>query len=192
MKHLRERAALMARDDESQNTQIEAFIRELSREQDFIAAYIRSLLPHAADADDVLQQCNLLLWKKFSEYDGERSFRAWACGIAYYEVRNFLRSAHRNRLQFNEELMSQLADQRLAEAEPRAGHLTALQSCLKLLKQDDQELIRTAYEKSHTLAELAELQGMTVRSLHNRIWRLRKLLHGCVHRKLALEERGHG
>lgn len=191
MKSLRDDVAPMTEPEKvSQNARIEAFIRELSREQDFIAAYIRSLLPHAADADDVLQQCNLLLWQKFSQFDGERSFRAWACGVAYYEVCNFLRSANRRRLQFNQELMSQIADQRLAEADRRTGHLSLLQACLKLLKSSDQELIREVYGKAHTASELAELQGMTVRSLQNRIWRLRKLLYDCVHRKLSLEESG--
>lgn len=166
----------------------EEFLREFSRERDFIAAYIRSLLPNAADADDVLQRCSLLLWKKFAHFDVSRSFRAWACGVAFYEVRNFVRSSQRDRLQFNFDLMEQIADQRMTEANQREHHLSLLRDCLKLLKPRDQDLLRSAYEQSGPLEDVASPSGLTVRSLSTRLWRLRKCLLDCVHRKLALEE----
>lgn len=175
--------------DTTAEVRCEEFLREFSRERDFIAAYIRSLLPNAADADDVLQRCSLLLWKKFSDFERDRSFRAWACGVAFYEVRNFVRSANRDRLQFNFDLMEQIADQRIAESSQREAHLSLLQDCLKLLKPRDQDLLRSTYEQSGSqLQEIADSNGLTIRSLSTRLWRLRKMLLDCVHRKLSLEE----
>jgi hypothetical protein len=39
-----------------------------------IFAYIRTLVPHNADAEDVYQHVCLTLWNKFSEFDQERDF----------------------------------------------------------------------------------------------------------------------
>lgn len=168
------------------------FLYEYSKERDFIALYIRSLLPNAADAEDVLQRCSLLLWQKFDQFDRERSFRAWACGVAYYEVRNFVRSANRQRIQFNADLMRQVADQRIAESHSRERHLELLNECLGALKPEDRELIQKAYDPSESLQSLADSRRMTVRSLSTRLWRLKRLLLECVHRKLSLEEADRG
>lgn len=175
-------------DDVTEKDRCAEFLFEYSKERDFIALYIRSLLPNASDAEDVLQRCSLLLWQKFEQFDRERSFRAWACGVAYYEVRNFVRSAHRNRLQFNADLMQQIADQRLSESQERVQHLDLLKECMSRLKPEDQELMLSAYDPSDSLQALADSRRMTVRSLSTRIWRLKRLLLECVHRKLSLEE----
>ncbi|WP_437222501.1 sigma factor [Planctomicrobium sp. SH661] len=165
----------------------EEFVREFSQVREFLASYIHALLPNAADAEDVLQRCSILLWQKFDEYDRSRSFRGWACGVAFYEVRNFLRSASRKHLQFNSELMSQLADQRIAEVDGREGSLLHLQACLKLIKASDRELIKKAYETSRGLKGMAEVNGVKLKSLYHQLWRIRKVLAECVQKKLAIE-----
>ncbi|WP_437202825.1 sigma-70 family RNA polymerase sigma factor [Planctomicrobium sp. SH664] len=173
------------------NDHCEQFLREFSRERDAIAAYIHSLLPHADDADDVLQRCSLLLWRKFDQFDGERSFRAWAFGVVFYEVCNFLRSTRRDRLQFSTELMERIADQRLEDAGPPRNQLALLRSCLRLLKPADQELIRAAYAKTESLSRFAEAEGVVLGSLYNRLWKLRRQLLACVRKKMTLEEGTH-
>ena len=38
------------------------------------------------DAEDVLQEANLVLWRKFDQYQEGTNFFAWACQIIRYEV----------------------------------------------------------------------------------------------------------
>ena len=41
-------------------------------------AYVVSLVPNWADADDILQDTKLELWERFAEYDPAGDFGAWA------------------------------------------------------------------------------------------------------------------
>ncbi|SFI28809.1 sigma-70 family RNA polymerase sigma factor [Planctomicrobium piriforme] len=167
--------------------QYEEFLRLFSQNRERLFAYIFSLLPNHADAEDVFQRCSLLLWRKFSEFDVERNFLAWACGVALNEVRNFLRSAHRDRLRFDSSLVTQLSDHRLGALETSGENLKILQGCLEALKATEQDLVRVAYDGNSTLKDFADATGQALQTLYNRLGRIRRMLLECVRRKLATE-----
>ena len=80
------------------------FAELLTHHQGQLLGYIYSLVRNLDDADDLFQQTSLVLWDKFDQYDPSRTFAAWACGVARYEVLNFLRARSRDRLYFSDEL----------------------------------------------------------------------------------------
>lgn len=165
----------------------EDFLRVFARDRDRLFAYVYSLLPHRADAEDVFQRCSLLLWRKFVEFDRDREFLPWACGVAFYEVRNFLRSAERDRLQFSPELIEQLAESRL-ESLGRAGdRLAALRDCIEQLRAADRDLISVFYGSSEQLTAFAAASGQALQTLYNRLSRIRQTLLKCIDRRIALE-----
>jgi RNA polymerase sigma factor (sigma-70 family) len=86
------------------------FLRYFAKHHGRLFGYIYSLLPNRADAEDVFQRTSLVLWQKFDRYDPSEPFFPWACGVAFYEVRNFLRVSNRERLRFNSELLGKLAE----------------------------------------------------------------------------------
>src|SRR5215469_17587546 len=90
------------------------FIERFIRSQDRIYAYVVTLLPNRTDAEEVFQQTSLVLWKKWQQFDPARDFVAWACGIAHYEVRNFLRK-HKDkaRVYLSEDIMEEMTRVRL-------------------------------------------------------------------------------
>ncbi len=169
-------------------TNYETFLECYLRDRDRFFGYIYALLPHQADAEDVFQRSSLLLWKKFSDYDCERPFLPWACSIAHYEVRNFLRSVQRDRLQFDEELVTQLARTREETSPQYDTRLDSLRACMQSLKTDEQELIAMAYSGAATIKEFAETSGSVPQTLYNRISLVRRKLLNCVKRKLAQQE----
>jgi len=75
----------------------EQFVSLLARHHNLIRGFIGTLLPHQTDADDVFQQTCLVLWRKWDTFDETQSFSSWACGIAFYEVKNFQRVQSRDR-----------------------------------------------------------------------------------------------
>ena len=167
--------------------QYEQFLQFYSQDRDRIFACIHSLLPHRADAEDVFQRCSIVLWRKFAEYESSRSFLAWACGVAFYEVRNFQRVAARDRLQFDGELMNQLMERRLDSAGDVDERFEALQVCIQSLRQADRELMRQAYEEGESLRAFAETTGQALQTLYNRLSQLRRRLFVCVERRLGAE-----
>ena len=68
-------------------------------------AYILSLVFDPQVAADILQDTNLILWKKAAQFTPGTNFKAWAFRVAYFEVKSHRRKAVRNRLVFNDELL---------------------------------------------------------------------------------------
>ena len=91
----------------------EEFLRLFTRERERMFAFIYSMIPRQADAEDVFQRASLVLWRKFNEFRQGEDFLAWACGVAHYEIRNYFRTAGRDRLYLDEELVQQLAIERV-------------------------------------------------------------------------------
>jgi RNA polymerase sigma-70 factor (ECF subfamily) len=165
----------------------EEFLNLFARDRERIYAYIYSLLPHHADAEDVFQRCSILLWRKIDQFDRGGSFLAWACGIAFYEVCNFLRVAHHDRLQFDVDLVSQLAERRLETVGRDEDCMAALRRCLEKLKDGERELIQYVYYGNRPVKELAETTGRAPQTLYNRLSQIRRRLFDCMQQALTAE-----
>ncbi|WP_437193440.1 sigma-70 family RNA polymerase sigma factor [Planctomicrobium sp. SH527] len=163
----------------------ELFLREFARDRSKLFRYIFSLLPNHADAEDVFQRCSLVLWQKFSEFDTERNFFAWARGIAFNEVRYFIRTNQQQRLKFDTELLSEISDIREAQLDSSGEILAHISDCLKRLPFRDRTLVRQAYGKSQTIKSFAESSCSAPQTIYNNLGRIRRLIQACVQKKLV-------
>src|SRR4051812_12731478 len=100
---------------DSQRT--EAIVQLLTEHQQKLYVYILSLLGNPTDADEVLQNTNLVLWRKAADFHFGTCFSAWACRLAYYEVLAFRKQRGRSRLNFNQELLDTLAEEAVDRVE---------------------------------------------------------------------------
>ena len=163
----------------------EEFLSRFTVNRDRIYAYVFSLVPRAADAEDVFQKCSLVLWRKFDQFRTDGDFVAWACGVARFEVLNYLKTSGRDRLCFNEELVQQLAARRVDTLPQYDEKLTALRGCMKELSITQCDLIGAAYGSDQSVKQLAESSGSAVQTLYNQLFKLRRQLLKCVQNKLA-------
>jgi RNA polymerase sigma-70 factor, ECF subfamily len=162
------------------------FAALLRHHQTQLFGYIYSLVRDLNDADDLFQQTSLVLWDKFEQFDSSRSFINWSCGVARYEVLNFLRSRSRNRLYFSDELNLALIEAHESlEHEQFEDRRDALAGCMKKLRERDLELLETCYGRSVCIQEVAQAWGRSTHSIHNSLRRLRRVLFECVRRSLA-------
>src|SRR5437764_7861828 len=93
--------------------QHDRFVERFIRSQDRVYAYVATLLPNRADAEEVFQQTSLVLWRKWQEFDPNREFLPWACGIAHHEARNFMRKhQHGSRVFLSEGVLEQICHTR--------------------------------------------------------------------------------
>jgi RNA polymerase sigma-70 factor (ECF subfamily) len=164
------------------------FAALLRQHQTQLFGYIYSLVRDLDDADDLFQQTSLVLWDKFDRFDPSRSFIAWACGVARFEVSNFLRSRSRQRLHFSDNLAMILieAHEEFGE-EPLEDRRNALAACMKKLRPKDQQLLDACYGRASRIPEVADRWGRSPQSIHNSLRRLRRTLFECVNRSLARE-----
>ena len=162
------------------------FAARLAEHHTQIFSYIYSLVRDLDDADDLFQQTSLVLWDKLDQYDPARSFVGWACGVARYEVWNFLRARSRNRLYFTDELNLALIEaQEDLEQEQLEERRDALSGCMKKLRERDKDLLETCYGRSIEIRDVAVARGRSTQSIHNSLRRIRRALFECVRRSLA-------
>lgn len=163
------------------------FLREFARDRTKLFRYIFSLLPNHADAEDVFQRCSLVLWEKFSEFDPQRRFLPWACGVAFNEVRYFLRTAKCHHLRFDTDLLGAISDSRMEDLDTSHEAISVLSDCLKKLPRRDREMVKAAYAKPGTIKQFAESTKSAPQTVYNNLGRIRRQLQLCVRRKMALE-----
>ena len=92
----------------------------------------------------------------------------------------------RDRLVFREEVLEALAEARQAQEPQLEVQRRALRHCLDELSPADQALLKRRYADSETIAELADEQGRTAKTLYRRLDRLREAIARCVERRVQL------
>jgi RNA polymerase sigma-70 factor, ECF subfamily len=167
------------------DTKVE-FAALLRHHQTQLFGYIYSLVRDLDDADDLFQQTSLVLWDKLAQFDHSKSFINWACGVARYEILNFLRSRSRNRLYFTDELNLALIEAQDAIEDARLEERRdALAGCMKRLRERDRDLLEACYGRSVSIHDVAHDWGRSTQSIHNSLRRIRRALFECVQRSLA-------
>lgn len=166
--------------------QQELFLCLFLKSQAEIRAFIGSLIRDRHACEDVFQEVALILWREFSNYDPQRSFGAWARGIAAKKVMQCWDRVDRQPVPF-----APLAIQAVLDAYDRSEtsslpQMDALQQCVEKLPDRQRRLLRLRYENSLKLDEIARRLRSTVAAVHKALTRLRGRLHACVERRLAV------
>ena len=163
------------------------FLRSFTAHEPAIRAHVRRLVPARADADDVMQEVSVVLWEKFDTFLDGADFRAWAFGVARFEVLALLRDRGRDRLVLDEDVVTKLADESIA-AEPMLEHQReALELCMKKVPGDQRALLMQAYQPDSSIQEIAQRSGRTVAGFYQWLHRMRKQLLECIRRTLNQE-----
>jgi RNA polymerase sigma-70 factor, ECF subfamily len=154
-----------------------------------VYAYILTLLPNRADADDVLQEASLVMWDKFDEHHPPDDFAAWGCRIAYYKVLEFRKRCHRSRVLFSQELLERLAETAIEQA----GALQlderqqALRTCIDKLPARDRDLLARRLAPDATTQSTAAEVGRSVDAVYKALSKIRQTLFNCISRTVSME-----
>ncbi len=161
------------------------FIQDLTASQTRLYAYILSLLPGRAAAEDVLQEVNLTAWQKRSEFTPGTSYFAWASKIAYFHVLSHRRKMSRDRLVFDDDVLDYLSERQVERAEEIGRRGAALKSCIEKLPVNQRELVEQRYAPGGSVQDIAAAAGRTVGSVSQTLYRVREALLKCVEQTLA-------
>jgi len=149
-------------------------------------AYIRTLVGPVNDVDDVLQEVNLILWRKGHEFNGKGRFLAWACHIAYLQVLAYCQKRRRDKqVYFDESVLSNLAGYVAQEVERIDARLEALRGCLGKLAPAQRRMILLRYEDGGSAEKVAGQLDRPVGSVRVTLHRIRQLLAVCIERSLS-------
>ena len=165
----------------------ERFIRRLTENQYGLFAYLAALIGDVDEVNNVLQETNLVLWRRSADFAEGTDFRAWARKIAHIQVLAYLRDKKRDRLLFDEDLLGQVAE-RPAPAGDDEARRAALRHCLSELPDNLRLLISQRYSEGRSIKDLTERLGKTENAVKVTLTRVRQKLMLCIKKKIAAEK----
>jgi RNA polymerase sigma-70 factor (ECF subfamily) len=164
----------------------ERFVQRLTENQYGLFAYLVALIGNVDEVHNVLQETNLVLWRRSADFAEGTDFKAWARKIAHIQVLAYLRDKKRDRLLFDEELLGQIAERPEPAGDDEARRV-ALRHCLAELPNDLRLLISQRYAEGCSIKDLTELLGKTESAVKVALSRVRQKLMLCIEKKLAAE-----
>lgn len=162
----------------------EAYLRQLALHERWLATYVYSLVAHSYDAEDVLQEIKLTLWRHFAKFQAGTNFRAWARTIALHQILNFRRSAKRHAGAALEEIFVEAVALELdRQALALESQSDLLGRCLQKLPEAHRKLIIWRYYEDCSVAEIATRSRRSVEAVYRLLSRIRAVLSACVQRR---------
>lgn len=162
----------------------EIFVSELTDWQNRLFGYLVTLLGNVHDARDVLQETNLVIWRRSDTFTPGTDFGAWARRCAYFQAMAFLRDRKRGPSLLGEELLALIAEEQESQVIDENERRLALRDCLAQLSDKQRSLIKCRYEDRMPVRQLATDLGKSESALKMTLLRIRELLQVCVSTKL--------
>ncbi len=164
------------------------FVSLLTRHSRRIYGFIRSLVPHQTDAEDLFQETSTTLWEQFDHFCLGTDFRAWAFQIAYYKVLNYRQRRARLPQLFDEDMIELLAAERLLLDDSLEARFRALADCYGKLSEQDRELVDLRYAERATVLQVADQISRSTDFVYKALRRIHGSLYRCIDRTLGEEE----
>ena len=169
----------------SEKPEPEDYLRLLATHERSLSIYVHSLVLNTADAEDILQECKVVLWKKFEQFEQGTNFLAWARKVALHQILNYRRVTKRRPMsQLDQTFIESVAD----EIDRRSAQLTqrseALQNCLKKLPEPQRQLIIWRYYEEDGIEGIARKTKRSEGAIYRALSRIRSLLNNCISKTL--------
>jgi RNA polymerase sigma-70 factor (ECF subfamily) len=172
---------------ENESEEYDAYVKDLVSHQGDLRAFIYAFLPNSPVADDVLQNTNMVLWKKRNAFKQGTNFHAWSFKIARIQVQHqYDRAKRETRLVFSESILDHIADA-ASEIQPREQELATLEHCMKKLNDKQRSIIDARYKPGQSLEQHGLKTRATPGSLRISLYRIRATLRRCIEATLAGE-----
>lgn len=162
------------------------FARLLHESHRELFGFIFAMLQNRADAEDVYQQCAVVLWKKFPTFKRGTNFIGWAIRIAQFEIKDFVKTRRRRKVYFTDAILDAIAVTYQGESNDlQRERLEALNQCLDKLSDHNRRLLEQCYAVDRDYRSIAESEGKTMAAVYKAVSRIRRSLYLCVQRTLT-------
>ena len=167
----------------------EEFLRLLTEHDRIFSIYVTGLVQPLQDAQDILQEGKIVMWRHFGKFKSGTNFVAWGRKILLRQILAYRRKMkHRRHGQLNEDILvlldvemdSAIREKRWVEREQ------ALRECLRKLKPEQRELIEQRYRDEASIEKISRQTDKTETAVYQLLYRIRKALQDCV--QLPLNE----
>lgn len=165
----------------------EEFVQLFTSSQRRLYTFILSQIGNPVEAEEVLQETSLIIWRKFDRFELGTNFFAWACQIAKYEVLKFRERRGKEKLLFSDEFIRRVSAEAIHNADEMEARRHALTNCLGKLSPKDRELIQSRYAPGKSGKSVSQELGRPANSVYQSLGRIRRSLLECIRRQLTAE-----
>lgn len=162
-----------------------AFVTALTGSQSRLYTYILSLTADPDLAGDILQETNIVIWKKAADFEPGSNFTAWALSIAHFQVLAARQGLARDRLTFNGDILDDLAADAAAVTGNLDERLRALHHCMGTITPRHRELIERRYTAAESVQHIADDAQLKPNAVAQALHRARLALMRCIETRLA-------
>lgn len=161
------------------------FLTLLTQHDRVLGIHVHALVNSSADADDILQQTKLIMWREFAQFERGTNFLAWARKIAFHQILTYRRSKKKEHLPLEEDVLEALHHEVSRLADTHDDRREALQSCLHKLPTEHRQLVLLRYYEDLEVEQVAEKIRSTAGAVYRALSRVRFTLLECVEKELA-------
>jgi RNA polymerase sigma-70 factor (ECF subfamily) len=165
----------------------EDFVQLFTKWQRRLFLFILAQVPNLVDAEEILQETNLVIWRKSHTFRPGTNFYGWCCRIAVLEVLKHRERYRRSTVPLSDGFIEVIAREARENVDPLEDRRRALLTCLSRLSPADRELIRHRYAPGETGKSVARTLGRPANSVYQSLSRIRRALLECVKRRLTAE-----
>jgi RNA polymerase sigma-70 factor, ECF subfamily len=166
------------------------FLDQFTRHQVRLYRYIVMLVANPIEAEDILQNTNLVLLRKCDRFQPGSQFFAWAAGIAHFEVLKHRASRKRQPNGLSDTTLSILAAEAIGSQPELDRRNAALPGCMEKLPAPDRTLVTDHYFRGLSWEAIARTVGRSSSSIRHSICRIRRELKRCIDVSLGIEAEG--
>ena len=166
------------------NTEI--FLKLLSEHERDIRVYVIAMVGKVSDAEEILQDTRLAMWKNFGQFELGSNFKAWGRKVAYHRILTFRtnRSREARRVELSEkfyENLNETVEETLEQGHPKKK----LIECMHKLRKEHRQIIQLRYMEEKSVEEVAKTMKRTVTATYRVISRIRESLRKCVSEEIS-------
>lgn len=161
---------------------VEEFVDLLARHDVHLTSYVMSMVPSATDAQDILQDTKLALWRSFNDYESGTNFGAWARRAALHRILDFRKRKLREskHLWFSDRCYELLAEEFESKPDLRDERILRLRECMAKLTQRNRQLLAIRYFQDSSIDDAAARVGRSVEATYRALSRIRLALRSCL------------
>ncbi len=167
------------------NESIEDVARKWAAAQPLVASFISLIVSDFHNAQDVLQEVAAAVLSHDPSRSVPESFNAWVIGIARHKALDFHRRQTRDKLVFDSEALSILAEVHQEVRQDQGPRREAMEHCLKRLASKARRLIELRYQDDMKPGAIAGAMGSNVSAVKVALHRVRAALRVCIEARLS-------
>ena len=151
----------------------------VTKYQSTIYWHIRRMIVSHEDAEDVLQETFIKIFRHLGDFRAECSLSTWIYRIATNTALSAIRKRKNEVIRLDDSVFANLSDTQVDEAleDDSEEQLQRLQRAMEQLEADERALITLYYMEEKPLAEVAFIMRLTEANVKVKLHRIRKKLY---------------